>query len=131
MLIGKARRALAIAVLLAAVLVAGCGGGDEDASERAVQWRVDRPLGPKRVMLAADVEWCSAKLPEVEKPIVEYEGDRAYIELRVTPEEKREGQNGCLLQLLGVHKAITLERNLTELVLFDSSTDPPERRWPE
>lgn len=130
-MIGKARRALAIAVLLAAVLVAGCGGGGEDASERAVQWRVDRPLGPKRVMLAADVEWCSAKLPEVEKPIVEYEGDRAYIELRVTPEEKREGQNGCLLQLLGVHKAITLERNLTELVLFDSSTDPPERRWPE
>lgn len=130
MSIGKVKRTFAIAVLLAAALVAGCGGG-EDASERAVEWRVDRPLGPKRVLLTADVEWCSAKLPEVERPIVEYDGDRAYIELRVTPEEKREGQNGCLLQLLGVHKTITLEQDLTELVLFDSSTDPPERRWPQ
>lgn len=130
MSIGNAKQALAIAVLLATVLAAGCGGG-EDASERAVEWRVDRQLGPKRVLLAADVEWCSAKLPEAEEPIVEYEGDRAYIELRVTPEEKKEGQNGCLLQLLGVHKAVTLERDLTELILFDSSTDPPERRWPK
>ena len=34
-------------------------------------------------------------------------------------------QGGCLLQLLGVQKTVTLKRDLVELVLLDSSTDPP------
>ena len=124
--------ALAIVIFAATALLAvGCGGGD-DGSERAVEWSVDRPVDPNsnRVRLAATVEVCSVYAPLLEEPIIEYSGDRAYIELRQTPEEKDEGRNGCVLGLLGAFKTITLERNLDELVLFDAGTDPPKRRWP-
>ena len=130
MRIRKPISVLAVAVLAGAILLGvGCGSSD-NGSERAVEWRVDRPLGPKRVRLIATVEVCSIDLPVLEEPIVEYTGNRVYIELRRTPEELEEGTNGCLLQLLGAYKTITLERDLDELVLFDASTDPPEQRWP-
>ena len=122
--------ALAIAALLGATLFAvGCGGGD-DGSEGAVEWGIDPPVGRKWIRLTAPVESCSSELPRLERPIVEYSGNRVYIELRHTPEEKKEGQNGCLLSLLILHKTVTFKRDLDELVLFDASTDPPEQRWP-
>jgi hypothetical protein len=122
---------LTIAVLVGATLFGvGCGSGD-DGSERAVEWGVDRPLGHKRVRLSAVIEYCSAVSPPFEQPIIEYIGDRVYIELRVAPEELEEDQNGCFLSLAVAYKTITLERDLDELVLFDASTDPPEQRWPD
>ncbi len=126
----KAISVLAI-VMLAGVALLGTGcGSDDDGSERAVEWNVYPPVGRKWVRLGATVEWCSAEFPQIEDPIIEYEGDRVEIELRVTAEEKKEGQNGCLLELLGLYKTITLNRDLDELVLYDASTDPPEKRWP-
>lgn len=120
---------LAIAVLLSTTLFGvGCGRGD-DGSERAVEWTVDRPVGPNWVRLSAVIEVCSLDLPLLEEPIIEYTGsNRVYIELRRTPEELKEG--GCLLRLLGAFKKITFKRDLDELVLYDASTDPPEQRWP-
>ena len=114
----------------AILLGLGCGGGGDDGPERTVEWRVDRPVGPNWVRLSASIEVCGIDLPLLEEPIIEYKGNRVYIELRQPPEELEEGQNGCLLQLLGAFKKITFERDLDELVLFDSSTDPPEQRWP-
>jgi hypothetical protein len=128
----KAKSALAIVLLAGMTLLAvGCGGG-EDGSERAVEWAVASPADPSshQVRLSASVGWCGIGFPQLERPIIKYEGDRAYIELRHTPEEKKEGQNGCLLELLGLHKTITLKRDLGDLVLYDVSTDPPEIRWP-
>ena len=122
---------LTIAVLSGATLFGvGCGGGDE-GSERAVEWGVDRPVGPNWVRLSAVIEVCNFDRPLLEDPIIEYTGgNRVEIELRQTPEELEEGQNGCLLRLLIAFKKITFNRDLDELVLYDSSTDPPERRWP-
>ncbi len=78
------------------------------------------------------IEVWNLDLPLLEEPIIDYTGsNRVEIELRRTPEELEEGQNGCLLQLLVAFKKITFERDLDELVLFDASTAPPERRWPE
>jgi hypothetical protein len=129
--INKAIGTLAIAVLVGAILLGvGCGGGDDNGSERAVEWRVDRPVGPNWVRLSASIEVCHLDLPLLEEPIIEYNGNRVYIELRQTPEELSEGVNGCLLQLLGAFKKITFKRDLDELVLFDASTDPSEKRWP-
>lgn len=118
-----------VALLVATPLGIGCGNGD-DGAERAVQWGVDRPVGPKRVRLSAVIEYCSFVSPPFEQPIIEYVGDRAYIELRLAPEDLEENPKGCLLSLAVAYKTITLERNLDELVLLDSSTDPPEQRWP-
>lgn len=124
-------RAFAVAVLLAlALLGAGCGGGD-DGAERAVEWQVDRPLGPKQIRLIARIETCAAEGgPLLEEPLIEYSGDDAYIELRTTPEELPEDQTGCFLSLIIAPRAVTLERELDELTLFDSSADPPQQRWP-
>lgn len=123
---------LAAAVLAgAALLAAGCDSSD-DGSQRAVDWSVDPPVDPNSnwVRLAATVEVCSVYAPLLEEPIIEYSDNRVYIELRQTPEEKEEGRKGCALGLLGAFKKITFERDLDELVLYDASTDPPEKRWP-
>jgi hypothetical protein len=119
-----------IALTGATMLGIGCGSNGDDGSERAVAWRVDHPVGPNWVRLSASIEVCSIDLPLLEEPIIEYKGKRVYIELRQPPEELAEDVNGCLLQLVGAFKKITFERDLDELVLFDSSTDPPEKRWP-
>jgi hypothetical protein len=128
--IRKAMGVLAIvAIAGGALLGVGCGSGN-DGSERAVEWNVERQLGPNQVRLSAVIEPCNINLPLLEDPIIEYKSNRVYIELRQTPEELEEGQNGCLLGLLVAHEKITFERDLDELVLYDASTDPPEQRWP-
>jgi len=127
--IGSVKGALAVAVFVATTLAGvGCGGGD-DGSERAVEWVVERAIGPKSVRLVATVEVCVEPV-QLEQPIIEYLGDRVYLELRHTPEESEGEPGGCFLGLLTLHKAVTFERNLDELILFDASTDPPEQRWP-
>ncbi len=126
-LIKKAIGVLVISALLSATLFAvGCGGGD-DGSERAVEWHVERPVGPRSVRLVASVETCAPEPSRLERPIIEYSGERVYLELRHTPEEE---QGGCLFLFLGLHRTVTFNRGLDELVLFDASTDPPEQRWP-
>jgi hypothetical protein len=128
-LIKRAMGVLVIAALLSATLLGvGCGGGD-DGSERAVKWTVDRVVSPKSARLTAVVEVC-LKPVGLERPIIEYSGDRAYVELRHTPDESEGEQDGCSLLLAVLHKTAIFERDLDELVLFDASTDPPEQRWP-
>ena len=126
------RRVLAIVMLVCVTLLGvGCGGSGDDGSERAVKWRVDRPVGSNWVRLSAVIEVCwGVDLPLLEEPIIEYKGNRVYIELRQTPDELEGERKGCLLDLLVGFKKITFERDLDELVLFDASTDPPEQRWP-
>lgn len=121
--------ALVIAVLASTVLFGvGCGGG-EHGSERAVEWGVERQLGPRQVLLAATVRSCTAPPELLERPLIDYSDNQVFIELRTVPEDL-EGQKGCLLQLFTAFKKVTFNRDLDELVLFDSSTDPPEQRWP-
>ncbi|MGC1165859.1 MAG: hypothetical protein WA862_07120 [Solirubrobacterales bacterium] len=125
----RAIGALMIAAVLSTTLLGvGCGGGD-DGSERAVEWTLERVIGPKTARLVAPVDICRDPV-RLEEPIIEYEDDRAYVEIRHTP-EKNEGDNGgCLLNLWVLHKTVAFEQDLDELTIFDSSTDPPQRRWP-
>jgi len=123
--IRQAMGTLAIVAFLATLAGVGCGGGD-NGSERAVEWAAERAIGAKSIRLVATVGVCFAPV-QLEQPIIEYEDDRVYIELRHTPEDDK---GICLLSLLTLHKTVTFERDLDELVLFDASTDPPEKRWP-
>jgi hypothetical protein len=124
----KAMGSLLVMMLLSAALLgAGCGGSDDNGSERAVKWGVDRPVGPNWVRIRAVLDGCSPDLPLLEEPIIEYKRNRVYIELRQSPEE---GKGICFLNLPIAFKKVTFERDLDELVLFDASTDPPARRWP-
>jgi hypothetical protein len=117
---------VAIAVLLGVAIVELERGGGDNGSERAVEWKVERVIGPKTVRLVAVVGVCVEPV-RLEQPIIEYSGDRAYIELRHTPEVD---YGGCFLSLSVLHRNVAFNRALDELVLFDASTDPPERRWP-
>jgi len=128
----RTRVAIGIVAILA---IAGAiliwqGFGSDDEPVWPVEWKVERQLGPKSARLSAPIEYCIREEPRFEEPIVEYEGDRAYIEMRLVPEKEPDGPSGCFLNLPILHPTITLERNLDELTLFDSSTDPPQRRWP-
>jgi hypothetical protein len=117
-----------VACLSTTLFGVGCGGG-HDGSERAVEWTLERVIGPKTARLVATVGICRDPV-RLEGPIIEYEDGRAYVDLRHTP-EKNEGENGgCLLNLWVLHTTVAFEQDLDELTLFDSSTDPPEQRWP-
>ena len=107
----------------------GCGGGGDHATS-AVPWHVSRVLGPRQVRLVASVEACHLHpTPAIQRPVIEYSGKKVFIELRVASQEHSEDE-GCLLLKLGVYRTVTLKRNLDDLLLFDASTDPPERRRP-
>lgn len=124
----RAMAFLVVAVLSGATLAgAGCGG--DDGSERAVEWSVERIVGPKSARLVATVEVCWYPV-RLEEPTIEYEDDRAYLELRHTPEKNEDELDGCLPSLSIFRPKVSFERSLDELTLFDSSTDPPEQRWP-
>jgi hypothetical protein len=119
---------LALVALAGAILIWHGLKSDDDGPVRPVEWKVERQIGPKSARLSAPIEYCVTKETRFEEPIVDYEGDNAYVELRLAPED--EEPRGCFLNLPIFHTKLTLERNLDELTLFDSSTDPPERRWP-
>jgi hypothetical protein len=119
---------LTIVVLAGVIAIGGRLGGDDDGPARPVEWYVERQIGPKEARLLAPIEYCVTEETRFEEPIVDYEGDRAYLELRLAPED--EDPSGCFLNLPILHTKLTLERNLDELTLYDASTDPPEQRWP-
>lgn len=127
---GIVKSTLVGAMLLVSILLSfSCGGGG-DRSAEAVEWEVSRQVGSRQVELAATVEYCGGEQgPTLEQPVVEYASKRVFIELLLASQEESDDR-GCPLSLLGVYKTITLKRDLDELVLFDSSIDPPEPRWP-
>lgn len=57
-----------------------------------VAWKVERQLDSKRVRLSMPIEYCIRKAPQFEEPIIEYEDDRASIEMRLVPEPEREAE---------------------------------------
>ncbi len=110
--------ALLVVMLLSAILLGvGCGGGDDSGSDRAVEWGLAPPVGPNWIRVSAVIEACIYDQPLLEAPIIEYEDDRVYIELRHTPEDDL---GGCFLNLLVASKKITFERDLDELVSYDN-----------
>lgn len=126
-----ARPIITVAIVFAcASLAFGCGGGG-DRSAQAVEWEVFRPTSPREVDLVVTVDHCDGDpKPTIQRPMIEYSGKRVFIELFLEPLGESDDK-GCLPVLLGVHKTIVLKRDLDGLVLFDSSTDPPEQRWPQ
>ncbi len=62
-----------LAIAMLSLLGVGCGSGG-DGSERAVEWGVDRPVGPNWVRLSAVIRACNLDPPLLEEPIIEYTG---------------------------------------------------------
>lgn len=118
--------------LLAGLLVAscvtmgGCGSGD---SPDGLQWSFLKQLGPRKAKLAGEVGYCVGEpKPRIEKVIRSHSGNRVFLTLILGPE--RPEPEECRDVTLGVFKTVSFQRSLGQLVLLDSSTDPPSRRWP-
>ncbi len=106
--------------------LAGCGGGD---NPNALQWVVFKELGPRKLKLVGEVDYCVGHpKPHVEKVMRSYSGNRVFLTLILSPEEPKPEE--CRGVGLGVFKIVSFQRNLEQLELLDSSTDPPSRRWP-
>lgn len=114
-------------LVAASVTLVGCGGGD-DANE--LGWSFFKQLGPRKGKLAGEVDYCVGHpKPRVEKVIRRYSGKRVFLTL-ILSQERPEPEE-CRGVILFVFKTVSFHRNLERLVLLDSSTDPPSRRWPE
>jgi hypothetical protein len=108
------------------VSLVGCGGGDD---ESALQWSFFKQLGPRKVKLAGEVGYCVGHpKPRVEKVIRRYSGNRVFLTLILSPE--RPEPEECRGVGLAVFKTVSFQRDLEQIELLDSSTDPPSRRWP-
>lgn len=112
--------------LLAAssIILAGCG---DDSN--ALEWSFFKQLGPREAKLAGEVDYCVGEpKPRVEKVIRSYSGNRVFLTLILSPE--RPEPEECRGIILGVFKTVSFQRDLEQIELLDSSTDPPSRRWP-
>jgi hypothetical protein len=119
-----------LTVLSVGLVFAGCGGGGEDEIA-ALNWSVFKQLGPNKVRLAGEVDYCVGDpKPRIERAITRYSGNRAFLTLLLAPQQRAESKE-CRGLIMAVYKTITFERPLNKLILLDSSTDPPERRWPD
>jgi hypothetical protein len=116
---------LLILTVSCAALV-GCGGGDD---ENALEWVFFKQLGPHKAKLVGEVGYCVGEpKPRVEKVIRRFSGRQVFLTL-VLGQERPEPEE-CRGVGLGVFKIVTFHRNLAQLELLDSSTDPPSLRWP-
>jgi hypothetical protein len=112
-------------VVSCATLV-GCGGGDNAS---ALQWSFFKQLGPRKAKLAGEVDYCVGEpKPGVEKVIRRHSGNRVFLTLILGQDQPEPKE--CLGVGLGIFKTVSFHRNLAQLELLDSSTDPPSRRWP-
>lgn len=108
------------------VILVGCGGGD---GPRALEWSFFKQLGPHKAKLAGEVGYCVGEpKPRIEKVLRSYSGNRVFLTLILSQEQPEPEE--CRGIGLGVFKTVSFQRNLEQLVLLDSSTDPPSRRWP-
>lgn len=108
------------------VTLGGCGGGD---GPNGLQWSFFKQLGSRKAKLAGEVGYCAGEpKPRIGKVIRSYSGNRVFLTLILSqgrPEPKE-----CRGIMLSVFKTVSFQRNLDQLVLLDSSTNPPSRRWP-
>jgi hypothetical protein len=108
------------------VTLVGCGSGDDPS---ALQWSFFKQLGPRTAKLVGGVGYCVGEpKPHIEKVIRSYSGSRVFLTL-ILSQERPEPEE-CRGVDLGIFKTVSFQRNLEQLVLLDSSTDPPSRRWP-
>lgn len=117
-----------IGLLVASCIVlVSCGDGDD---ARALKWAFFKQLGPRKAKLGGEVGYCVGEpKPRVERVIRRYSGNRVFLTLILDPERLEPEE--CQGVGLGVFKTVIFQRDLDQLILLDSSTNPPERRWPD
>ena len=120
----------------------GCGSSerpDETArpasgrfDKEVVAWGVASVSGPKTVKLGTEIGYCVGD-PKPRMRLAQriYRGKSVYITVELAlPRKKPSDHSLCGGVGLFLYKTIRLTRDLADVMLYDSSTDPPTRRWP-
>ena len=91
-------------------------------------WHLLKIIGPQKIELETTAETCTGLLPPKISKVRKVEGRRA---LRVTVWVKREIAGECLSEATFVQDRVVLGAPLRHRAIYDGSTNPPTRRWPE
>lgn len=126
------RSAFGLGLTLCVILAFGSCGDERDtvtSKQETLEWSLLKRTGPKQARLVGEVGYCvGTPKPSVQHVMARYAGNRAFLKLLLSPQRP---VRKCRGVGLFVYKTVTLRRNLDQLILLDSSTDPPERRWPD
>lgn len=115
--------------LASAVVLMGCGSGDR--ADRSIEWGVFKQIGRRTVKLVAEVDYCiGAPMPKISRATTVYSGHRVLVELFLAAPPDAYKTASCRGVVRAVYKSIKLKSDLAAVELFDASTNPPERRWP-
>jgi hypothetical protein len=131
------------ALLVAAVLVmllGGCGDSERDvqksvgspAKVRPVSWAIGSVMGPRTITIAVEVGYCAGfPKPRLANVKVGYTGQKAYIRAEVAfPRNGPAKGEICGGVGYAVSEQVHLEQPLESLQIYDTSQQPPVRRWP-
>jgi hypothetical protein len=109
--------------------LSGCGGGGH--GDTSIEWTVFSQVGSRTVKLVGEVDYCiGAPTPKIARAETAYVGRRVLIGLFLAAPPQAYQTDKCRGVVRAVYKSVKLKRRLAALQLFDTSTSPPTRRWP-
>jgi hypothetical protein len=115
--------------LITGFALLGCGSGSH--SDTSIEWGVFKQLGPRTVKLVAQVDYCiGAPVPRIGSVKKEYAGHQVLVGLSLAAPPDTYQTDKCRGVVRPVYKTMKFNRDLTALELFDTSTSPPQLRWP-
>jgi hypothetical protein len=84
----------------------------------------------RSIRIGSGVGYCEGDpRPRIEEPEIKYRGDEVYIRLELAklgPSNRNKGRCAGSVKLM--LKTVRLKRDLSDVSLYDSGVDPPERR---
>lgn len=124
---------VAVALVFSLYMVA-CGESEEReqvvSMVKVVHWSVRKQVGPKALLIAAATSYCHGDpKPTIAKYRIKEVNKSMYV--RVFVLLRRRYSVVCLGSLVPLKKVIRFSQPLDEAVIFDASTVPPVRKWPQ
>ncbi len=136
-------RSAGVTAAVVALLALGiaCGGSSSvdgasktaDRDSKFFRWGVIFTPSPRVIKVGGGIGYCVGDTkPRLARPHIEYQGEDVYIRLSLRmPKQRQSKDNLCAGVELLVMRKIRLQRDLSDLRLYDSGVEPPELRWPK
>jgi len=95
-----------------------------------LRWEVGSVKQPRTITVIGEVGHCVGHpKPRSQLPHIGYRGRNVYIMLVVEVPHQKQG-TACAGVEVPVRRIVTLKRTLSEVKIYDSSSNPPALRWP-
>lgn len=136
------RLASIVGILSVAGVLLGCNTSDDKAHEttgvfrqwdtalRPVHWKTNgKPIG-RTIRIRSDVDYCDGSpVPRIQRIRVDEHARKVLLTAMLTTSVRPTGV-ACADVRIGVHKTVTLKRDLAGRTIYDASFSPPRKRWP-